>query len=162
GVRVPPSPPLQRIRSFSARLGDTVRYATRRNPLWSRAGSRTFSSVVESPPPRSTHARAGGNLGDDAVLERVERVGETVRRRTGDCSASIHRLLRHLEDTPFAQAPRFLGFDDEGREVLSWISGDVRHSPVPQQCWSLASLTGAADMLRRYHDATTGFSACRN
>ena len=91
------------------------------------------------------------------LADRIERVGETVRRDVGYWSASVQRLLCHLEAMSFAQAPRFVGHDDNGREILTWIHGEVGHYPVAGKYWSEASLCAAAIMLRRYHDATTNF-----
>lgn len=85
----------------------------------------------------------------------VVRVGETVRRRPGPNAAFVHRLLAHLENAGFDAAPRFLGLDETGREVLTFIEGDV-----PSDCrsivWSDDQLQAAAALLERFHDATTG------
>ena len=53
----------------------------------------------------------------------VVRVGQTVRRvsRSHSVSSAVFDLLRHVEREGFAGAPRALGFDDQGREVLSYI-----------------------------------------
>nr|WP_026876336.1 hypothetical protein [Jiangella gansuensis] len=50
---------------------------------------------------------------------RVVRVGETVRRPVMPWSAAVQALLLHLEAVGFPYAPRFLGLDEHGREVLS-------------------------------------------
>lgn len=67
----------------------------------------------------------------------------------------MHRLLAHLENAGFDAAPRFLGLDETGREVLTFIEGDV-----PSDCrsivWSDDQLQAAAALLERFHDATTG------
>jgi hypothetical protein len=55
--------------------------------------------------------------------------------------------------------PEPRGRDEEGREVLSWIDGEVPGYPMPDWVWSEAVLTRAARMLREYHDATAGFPA---
>ena len=55
----------------------------------------------------------------------VVRVGDTVRRPTGPHSPFVHRLLRHLDAVGFEAAPRLLGVDEQGREVLSFIDGWV-------------------------------------
>jgi len=55
----------------------------------------------------------------------VVRVGDTVRRPTGPHSAFVHALLMHLEAVGFAGAPRLLGMDDQGREILSYLAGWV-------------------------------------
>ena len=57
----------------------------------------------------------------------VVRVGETVRRDLHANSAYVHALLRHLEDVGFTGAPRLLGIDEQRREILSFIAGEVPH-----------------------------------
>lgn len=96
---------------------------------------------------------AGGNLST------VVRVGETVRRPLQPWSAAVHGLLRHLEEQEFSGAPRFLGIDDRGREILTFIPGDVGAYPLPAYMWSDAALTSTIQMLRRLHDATLGYAA---
>jgi hypothetical protein len=93
--------------------------------------------------------RLDGNVSD------VVRVGDTVRRGTGIWTPAVHALLRHLEKTGFAGAPRVLGFDDRGREVLSYIEGDVRRQPGPWLTDTMLRRVGA--LLRELHDATRSF-----
>jgi hypothetical protein len=87
----------------------------------------------------------------------VVRIGDTVRRQTGPWSEAVHALLRHLEAAGFAGAPRFLGLDDRGREILTFLPGEVGHDPRPEWMWSDDVLDAVARLLRRYHDATVGF-----
>ena len=63
----------------------------------------------------------------------VVRVGDTVRRP--GTAAPVRALLRHLEKVGFGGAPRHLGVDGQGRDVLSWIEGDVPVPPYPD--WAL-------------------------
>ena len=83
------------------------------------------------------------------------RVGETVRRATGPWTPAVHALLRHLEALGFAGAPRVLGLDARGREVLSFIPGDV---PQAARAVTDAALGDLGRLLRRYHDAVAGFA----
>lgn len=87
----------------------------------------------------------------------VVRDGTTVRRSTGPWTPAVHALLRHLESCGFDGAPRVLGFDDGGREVLSFLPGEVGHRPPRSGVWSDNVLVSAARLLRRFHDATLGF-----
>ena len=91
------------------------------------------------------------------VTPGVVRVGDTVRRPVGSHSAAVHALLRHLEAAGFEGAPRFLGFDERGREVLSYLAGDVAHRPYPAWVASDEVLTGLARLVRAAHDAAAGF-----
>src|SRR4051794_37972684 len=92
---------------------------------------------------------ADGNLSD------VVRVGDTVRRVPGTWSLAVHALLRHLESVGFDGAPRFLGIDARGREVLSFVAGETVRPDIPD--WSEELLDGVGRLLRRYHEAAAGF-----
>lgn len=85
----------------------------------------------------------------------VVRVGDTVRRPVGPHSPFVHRLLRHLEDVGTDGAPRLLGIDAKGREILSFQHGEVV-TAFRARDWSSAQITAAAHLLRRLHDATAG------
>ncbi len=87
------------------------------------------------------------------VTPGVVRVGETVRRPPGSHSRFVHRLLEHLEAVGFESAPRLLGTDDQGREVLSFIAGDV---PPELARFGDDALHAAFRLLRAFHDATAG------
>lgn len=82
----------------------------------------------------------------------VVRIGDTVRRPAGRWTPAVHSLLRHLEDVGFEGAPRVLGFDEQGREVLTYLSTDS--SPR----WSDAALVGAGRLVRRLHEALRDFA----
>ncbi|MDV6262824.1 phosphotransferase [Rhodococcoides yunnanense] len=86
----------------------------------------------------------------------VHRVGETVRRATGDHSAAVHFLLKELERMGFPYAPRFLGIDDRGREILTYRHGTTGNYPMPAAIRSVEALESAARILRRLHDLTIG------
>lgn len=88
----------------------------------------------------------------------VVRVGATVRRHQGAWSLTVHGLLRHLENQGFDGAPRFLGIDDQGREILSYLPGDVGVYPLPPFMWSDTALIQAASLLRQLHDASIGYA----
>jgi hypothetical protein len=61
----------------------------------------------------------------------------------------VHALLRHLEGAGFDAAPRVLGIDGDGREVLTSIEGFVPYAPdVPAMIWTDEALAVAAQMLR--------------
>jgi Phosphotransferase enzyme family len=87
----------------------------------------------------------------------VVRVGDTVRRPRTPSSPGISALLTHLEREGFDGAPRYLGDDEQGREVLSYIEGEVPIAPHP--AWALTddALASVAELLRRYHVAVRSF-----
>ena len=76
----------------------------------------------------------------------VVRAGETVRRPARSNAVFVHRLLEHLEREGFEAAPRFRGFDEEGREILTFFEGDVP-SDSRYAMWSDSQLEAAAILL---------------
>jgi Ser/Thr protein kinase RdoA (MazF antagonist) len=97
----------------------------------------------------------GGN-----VAAAVVRVGNTVRRPTGPWTPTIHAFLRHLEMEGFDGAPRVLGVDDEGREILEYLPGVVPWGAVHrEQLGSAETMSRAGDLLRRFHRAAASFVA---
>lgn len=98
----------------------------------------------------------------------VVRVGQTVRRvsRSHAVSSAVFDLLRHIEREGFAGAPRALGFDDQGREVLTYMEGEVaaQRRPghpgggdLPEYVWRDDVLVQLGALLRAYHDAAATF-----
>lgn len=59
------------------------------------------------------------------VTTGVVRVGGTVRRPVGPWTDAVDALLEHLHAVGFTAAPRPLGRDERGRQVLEYIPGDV-------------------------------------
>jgi hypothetical protein len=100
----------------------------------------------------------------------VVRVGQTVRRASHSWSAAVLDLLGHLESEGFAGAPRALGFDEQGREVLTYVDGAValgdRFIPdlggrfdrrLPDYVWGDEVLVHLGALIRAYHDAAATF-----
>ncbi|MBO0778013.1 MAG: phosphotransferase [Ktedonobacteraceae bacterium] len=95
---------------------------------------------------------SGGNVSSGIV-----RIGQTTRRPMGPWSPAVHSLLRHLEEQGFEGAPRFLGIDEQGREILSFIEGEIGHYPLRDARWSDKTMVEVAHFVRRYHDAVSNF-----
>jgi hypothetical protein len=95
---------------------------------------------------------AGGD-----VTEGVVRVGDTVRRPVGPHSPLVHALLAHLASVGFEGAPRFLGIDRAGREVLSYVGGEVAGRPRPPWIADEARLASVGRLVRAYDDAAASF-----
>lgn len=89
----------------------------------------------------------------------VVRVGDTVRRPGGRSSVAVRSLLLHLEEVGFEGAPRFLGIDDRGRDVLTFLEGDVPLPPYPSWALTDAALEDLARLLRQFHAATASFDS---
>jgi hypothetical protein len=94
----------------------------------------------------------GGNTGNPVV-----RVGETVRRAAGPWTPSVHALLEHLHNVGFEAAPRPLGIDELGREVLSYVPGKVAWPAHFEIFDDEASLARVGALIRRFHDAVASF-----
>ena len=88
---------------------------------------------------------------------RVARVGNTVRRPRQPTSAATWALLDHLERVGFDGAPRFLGVDDRGREMLSLVPGEAAIEPFADWVFTDEALVSVAELLRRYHAAVASF-----
>jgi phosphotransferase family enzyme len=87
----------------------------------------------------------------------VVRAGDTVRREPAPNSEFVHAVLGWFEQRGWAGAPRFLGTDELGREVLSFIEGHAAWEPVqPPSVTSDASLGRVAELVREFHDLTAG------
>jgi hypothetical protein len=93
----------------------------------------------------------------DGQPSRVFRRGDTVLRPAGPWTPTVHALLRHLERVGFAGAPRVVGdgYDEQGREVVTFIEGTFVHP----QAWSDDQIWHSGRLLRSLHDATAGFRA---
>jgi hypothetical protein len=96
----------------------------------------------------------GGNT-TGAVL-----ISDVVHKRASPWTPTVHAVLRHLEDAGFAGAPRALGFDDQGREMLSYLPGETigGREPWPRWAWADAMLVQVGQWLRRLHDLTADFT----
>jgi hypothetical protein len=87
----------------------------------------------------------------------VVRVGDTVRREPSGNSEFAHAVLGWFEQHGWEAAPRFLGTDELGREVLSFVEGHVAWEPSqPSSVTSDASLGRVAELVREFHDLTAG------
>lgn len=91
------------------------------------------------------------------VTEGIVRVGETVRRSVPRNAAYVHALLDHLEAKGFAGAPRYLGVDSAGREVLGFLEGEIAGRPHPGWVADEDRLVSVARLVRAYDDATLDF-----
>lgn len=89
----------------------------------------------------------------------IMRVGETVRRPPKGNTAFVRELLLFLEEQGYRFAPRFLGMDEQGREILSYMEGDTfsdSGSRLPDDL-----LVEAARVIRGLHDVTAGSRLAR-
>jgi hypothetical protein len=91
----------------------------------------------------------------------VVRVGDTVRRHTGHWTPAVHALLAHLRSVGFCDAPAVVGIDDRGREVLTFVHGQVGLldpcHPLPAWFRTTDACMQIGGWLRRFHDAQREF-----
>ncbi len=90
-------------------------------------------------------------------INEVVRVGDTVRRSGSLNTEFVARLLQHLDERGWNRAPRFLGIDEQGREILSFIEGVVPvDEDIPPSFSTDETLIALARMVREVHDLTAG------
>lgn len=87
------------------------------------------------------------------------RNGDTVRRPGQRWNSDVHQLLQHIRDRGFLLVPEPRGFDQEGREILSFIEGDTSASvtPWPGPLWSDGLLGDVGRSVATYHRAVADF-----
>lgn len=96
-----------------------------------------------------------GGVGNNGL---VVRAGDTVRRPVGPQTPAVEAFLRHLEAVGFDGAPRHLGYDERGREVLTYVPGEVAAWDEPPE-WVATdeALVSVVRLMRRMHEASLGF-----
>lgn len=94
----------------------------------------------------------GGN-----ITAGVVRVGDTVRRPLGPSSELSHAVLLHLEEVGFRHAPRFLGIDEQGREILTFTPGRTLWPHEPDLLDRGGCVEPAAALVADFRDAMATF-----
>ncbi|WP_018640061.1 aminoglycoside phosphotransferase/kinase family protein [Parafrankia elaeagni] len=88
------------------------------------------------------------------VTTGVVRAGGTVRRPVGPWTDAVDALLEHLHLVGFADAPRPLGRDVQGRQVLEYLPGELG---APAGTNATAELVSIGRMLADLHQALASF-----
>lgn len=89
----------------------------------------------------------------------VIKVGDTVHRMIKG-HPLIHSYLLYLEKAGMPGVPRFLGLDEQGREILTFLPGKTMgrdFSHLHPCLYSDETITDAARFMRRLHDVSAGF-----
>ncbi|MGN9917692.1 phosphotransferase [Micromonospora palomenae] len=109
------------------------------------------------PPRRADVTGAAEEVLAGGFIAEVVRIGDTVRRTPPANAGFVTALLAHLDRVGAPVAPRPLGTDERGRQVLSHLAGRVpwreREDPA---FFSDAALTRLAELIRALHDACAG------
>lgn len=135
--------------------------------MWRRVSRRRAQLRHDfSVPEAYVPADVGGDgveerlLGGD-VTDGVVRVGQTVRRPAQPQSVAVADYLEHLRAVGFDGAPRFLGRDRSGRDVLDYLVGSVPGDPPEPWAADEDLLASVGVLVRRLHDASAGYAADR-
>jgi hypothetical protein len=96
-----------------------------------------------------------GGMTTGAVL-----IGTVVHKPASPWTPTVHALLRYLQACGFDAAPRALGFDEQGREMLTYLPGETIGDRFPWPGWVFAdpTLVQVGQWLRRVHDLTVEFT----
>ena len=86
-------------------------------------------------------------------INRVVQIGDAVHRPSAPWSPATRELLTLLHDAGLP-VPAWRGTDDQGRDVLDYLPGEVGHYPLSEAVRSEAALVSAARLLRRFHDVS--------
>ena len=89
----------------------------------------------------------------------VFRIGDEVSRPSNANSPTIHRFLAHVRTRGLMIAPEPRAIDDDGRERLEFIPGDVPIPPYPEWAQSDDALLSIVRLMRSMHEASRDFVA---
>ena len=106
------------------------------------------------------------NIDDEELLAsegvtHVVRIGDTVRRPIRPFTPAVHAYLTHLHSSGFTAAPEPLGYDQQGREILSFVPGEVPVDPLPDWATTPEVLVALARLVRRLHGTAHGWGPPR-
>ncbi len=88
------------------------------------------------------------------AINNVTRRGDVVYRTGGPWVPAVHTVLDHLGQSGFSYAPRALGVDDQGREMITFLHGAPMQRPWRAAMFDSDGPAQAAAMLRALHEAT--------
>ncbi len=83
--------------------------------------------------------------------------GNHVHRLLSSWTENVHRLLHHLRESGFYAAPLPIGFDEKGKEIVTYIPGKNGEFPSDAYLISETALISAAKLLRKFHDISVDF-----
>ena len=93
------------------------------------------------------------------ITKGVVRKGNFVLRPCCSNSNFVHDVLKWLESKDVSTSPRFIGFADDGREIISFLEGI---SPDDIGCFSDNQLFEAGKIIKKLHSALSDFPGCQN
>jgi len=96
-------------------------------------------------------------LAGGRITQGVVRIGDRVHRPQCANAAFIHAVLNHLSQKNVPFAPHYFGSDEQNREILSFMPGEV---PDNLGEYSTDQCAAAAVITRTLHDALSDFPGC--
>lgn len=91
----------------------------------------------------------------------VVRVADTVRRSSPVTSDAVNELLVHLERKHYPHSPRYLGRDEDGRQIVTYLKGRAGQFPLPPYARTETALVELVEALAQLHRAVAGFSPAK-
>jgi hypothetical protein len=87
------------------------------------------------------------------------RIDGVVHKQAAPWTPTVHALLRHLEEAAVDGVPRVVGFDDQGRQMLTYMPGEMigDRDPWPGWVYTDSTLVQVGQWMRRVHDVTAVF-----
>jgi len=129
------------VGSFSAAMPAVILAVT---PEEETSSAMSFNQVV-----RSVGFSLGSAVGGLAL---------SASSTTGPWTPAVHALLSYLHAVGFHGAPRPLGIDEHGREILTFIPGTVAWPDHFHLLHGDGQLRHVARLIREFHDAVAGFT----
>jgi len=93
-------------------------------------------------------------LGGGRTTPSIVRIGNTVRRPAKRYSEYTYQVLRFLERKDFRYSERYLGKDEEGRDIFAYVEGFVPHDLGYTSDLQLHSFM---KIVREFHDTSRDF-----
>ena len=97
--------------------------------------------------------------GGRANVGRVVLIGDQVARPSYPQTPTVDLFLAHLRDHGIDFVPEPLGTDEQGRQRLRYIEGEVPVGPYPSWAYDEVLLVDVAMLQRQMHQAAASFEA---
>lgn len=96
-------------------------------------------------------------LSGGRITPGVMRKGDTVYRPACENADFVHRVLQHLERKGLARCPRFIGLNESGREITTYLDGET---PLDLGTFSDEQCAAATSIIKALHAALLDFPGC--
>jgi len=103
----------------------------------------------------------GGGLTDGgSTRNRTVKIGDIVHKTAAAQHPMVREYLLYLEEKEMPGVPRFLGVDEQGRDMFSYLPGKTMGPDYPHDHPCLHSdqcVVDTARFMRKLHDVSVGF-----